>query len=70
MVAVVRQAARDVALPVGVAVALIGALVVAGLLAPAGIHTPATAAAGAALLLLAFVRWPKPSKVKALKCWV
>lgn len=63
MVAVVRQAVRDVALPAGVAGALIGALVVAGQIAPAGIRSPATAAAGAAVILLAYLRWPRPALV-------
>jgi hypothetical protein len=58
-----RQAARDIGLPLALGSAVIGALFATHLLAPQGIREPATAGAGAALILLAFLRWPRPTLV-------
>lgn len=63
MFEMLRQAARDLAVPLGIGVALIAALVGAALLAPAGVRSPTTAVAGAAVILLAFLRWPRPALV-------
>lgn len=59
----IRRAAREVALPVAIGAALVVAIVAANLIAPVGIRSPATAAAGAAVVLLAFLRWPRPTLV-------
>jgi hypothetical protein len=58
-----HQAARDIVLPFGIGVALVAALMAAHLLMPGSLRGPATAGAGAALVLLAFVRWPRPTLV-------
>jgi len=58
-----RRAAGDLALPAAIAAALIAAITLAGLLAPASVRAPATAAAGAAVVLVAFMRWPKSALV-------
>ena len=57
------RAARDVALPLAMAAALIAAITLVDLVAPAGIRSPATAVAGAAVILLAFLRWPRSALV-------
>ena len=57
------RALKDVALPLAIAAALIGAITVVDVLAPAGIRSPATAVAGAAVILLAFLRWPRTALV-------
>lgn len=57
------RALRDMAAPVAVAVTLVAAMAAAQLLAPSGIRSPATAAAGAAVILLAYLRWPRPTLV-------
>jgi hypothetical protein len=58
-----RQAARDVSVPLAIGVALIAALVAAHLLAADSIREPATAVGGVAVILLAFLRWPRPALV-------
>jgi hypothetical protein len=58
-----RQAARDTGLPLAIAVALVAALFATHLLSPGPVREPATGVAGAALVLLAFVRWPRPTLV-------
>ncbi len=58
-----RQAARDISLPAAIGLALVAALVVAHLLMPGSLRGPATAAAGAAMVLLAFLLWPRPTLV-------
>ena len=57
-----RRAALDLALPAAVGGALVVALVVASLL-PDSVRSVATAGAGAAVMLLAFVRWPRTALV-------
>src|SRR4051812_19020744 len=59
----IGRAISDIALPAGIAAALIGAIVASHLLAPASIRSPATAAAGAAVILLAYLRWPRPALI-------
>jgi hypothetical protein len=63
MIPTLRQAARDISVPLGIGVALVAALVATHVLAPATVREPATAGAGAALVLLAFLRWPRPTLV-------
>ncbi|HUP83270.1 MAG TPA: hypothetical protein VM284_03670 [Candidatus Limnocylindria bacterium] len=58
-----RQALRDISLPLAIGVALIAALVAAHLVAPGSLRQPLTGGAGAAVVLLAFVRWPRPTLV-------
>lgn len=63
MVPTLRQAARDISLPLAVGVAVVAALFAAHVVAPQSVREPATAGAGAAVVLLAFVRWPRPTLV-------
>lgn len=63
MTPTLRQAARDIRLPFGIGIALVAALLAAHLLMPGSLREPATAAAGAGLVLLAFLRWPRPTLV-------
>jgi hypothetical protein len=58
-----RRGARDLALPCAIATALIAAITLVSLVAPAGVRAPATAAAGAVVVLVAFMRWPKAALV-------
>lgn len=58
-----RRALSDLALPLAIAAALIAASALANLIAPAAVRSPVTAAAGAAVVLVAFIRWPKPALV-------
>ena len=58
-----RRALSDMALPVAIAAALVAAIALANLIAPEAVRSPATTVAGAAVLLLAFIRWPKPALV-------
>ena len=58
-----RQAARDIRLPLAIGVAMVAAMSAVHLLAPASVREPVTAGAGAGLVLLAFVRWPRPTLV-------
>ncbi|MEA2677045.1 MAG: hypothetical protein QOJ81_1186 [Chloroflexota bacterium] len=63
MLITLRQAARDISLPLGIGVALVAGLAAAHMLAPASVREAATGGAGAAVVLLAFLRWPRPTLV-------
>lgn len=58
-----RRAGRDLRLPAAIGLGLTAALVVAHLLLPGSVGQFATAGAGAAVVLLAFLRWPRPTLV-------
>ena len=59
--ATIRRALSDLALPFAIAAALVAAIALANLIAPAAVRSPATTICGAAVVLLAFIRWPKPT---------
>jgi hypothetical protein len=58
-----RQAARDISLPAAIGLALIAALVAARLLIPGSVGQLVTAGGGGAVVVLAFLRWPRPTLV-------
>lgn len=58
-----RRAVDDLKLPAAIAAALIAVLVASDLLVPGGLKASLTAVAGTAVILLAFLRWPRPTLV-------
>lgn len=60
---IIRRAASDIALPAAIGAVLIAAMGAVNLFAPASVRSPVTAAVGAAVILLAYLRWPRPALI-------